>query len=355
VWILLIAWGPQVMRRKAGWLACVWTLTLLGVGGVAAATDDGLGAAPNDATSTLGPCFEEVIASPPRCPWHVRAEAIMLFRDAEGNMDAAALGNAQNVLLSTRDLDNPFKAGPKVFIGRTLNDRWQFEMSYFDLAQWNASASVRDAGSDLLSPLSHFGNPISAAYDHNDFISLQYKSYLNNVEMNLRYTVDTPPGRMTTSFLLGARYVGLNEDLQFYSEGTGGNHFAQSNVDNELWGVQIGGLFEFFVQDDWWINFEMKGAICQNSTTLTNSFTSVDVARRNTSAFIGEIDLTCVHRWGNHLSTRVGYQAMWLDHVALASDNFNSNIDFFAAGPPQINNHGTVVYHGPHVGIELIW
>ena len=343
-------------RHVAAWLAVAWAWTLwVGVGVAGAASEDGLGAAPNDISTTLGPCYDEVTAQAPRCPWYVRTEAVMLFRDAEGNADVAALGNPRNIVLSTRDLDDPFKGGPKVLIGRTLNDNWQFEASYFDLSQWNASASVRDPGSELLSPLSHFGDPISAAYDHNDLISLQYKSYLNNAEMNLRYSLDLPPGRMSGSFLLGARYTGLREDMQFFSEGTGGNHFVQTNVRNDLWGVQIGGLFEFFVQEDWWVNFEMKGAICQDSTTLTNSFTAVDVARRNSSAFIGEIDLTCVHRWGHHLSTRVGYQALWLDHVALASNNFNSNVDFLVGGPPQINNNGTVVYHGPHVGLELMW
>jgi hypothetical protein len=343
-------------RRVARWLA-VWAAWGL-FGGLAAAfgaAEDGLGSAPAEYTDTLDPCYDPVTADAPRCPWYGRVEAIMLLRDSEGNIPLAALGGAQNPVFGTRDLDFAFKAGPKVLIGRTLNDRWQFEASYFDLDQWNTSAAIRDPNSALLSPLSHFGNPVSPVFDHNDLISLQYKSYLNNVELNLRYTVDVPPGRMTASFLLGTRYTGLREEMQFLSHGTGGNNFVQTNTQNDLFGVQIGGLFEFFVQDDWWINFEMKGAICDNSTTLRVGAGGLQTATQDTSAFIGELDLVCVHRWGNHLSTRVGYQAIWLDHVAIAYDNFQSNIDFIGAGPLQVNNHGNAVFHGPHVGVEVMW
>ena len=87
--------GLQVMKRRvASWLA-VWAAWGL-FGGLAAtfgAAEDGLSSAPAEYTDTLDPCYEEVTADAPRCPWYGRVEAIMLFRDSEGNIPlAAALG-----------------------------------------------------------------------------------------------------------------------------------------------------------------------------------------------------------------------------------------------------------------------
>jgi hypothetical protein len=46
---------------------------------------------------------------------------------------------------------------------------------------------------------------------------------------------------------------------------------------------------------------------------------------------------------------------MWLDGLALASENFESNTAILTNGPAQVINDGGLVYHGPFVGLTATW
>ncbi len=49
---------------------------------------------------------------------------------------------------------------------------------------------------------------------------------------------------------------------------------------------------------------------------------------------------------------------LWLDEVALASNNFNSEVPLAGFGSPreaQILNSDNVLYHGFHAGLEYLW
>jgi hypothetical protein len=73
------------------------------------------------------------------------------------------------------------------------------------------------------------------------------------------------------------------------------------------------------------------------------------------TAFAGELALTFVYRWSPHLTTRLGYQALWLEQLALAPDNLNTDLNILTLGPAQLNHDSGSVYHGPFAGIALGW
>jgi hypothetical protein len=75
----------------------------------------------------------------------------------------------------------------------------------------------------------------------------------------------------------------------------------------------------------------------------------------NGTSFLGDLALTLVCRPTPNLTTRIGYQAIWLTGAAIAAKNLNSDVDILTNGPAQLNHRGTVVYHGPHAGIEITW
>jgi hypothetical protein len=131
-----------------------------------------------------------------------------------------------------------------------------------------------------------------------------------------------------------------------------------------LWGAQIGGRAEFYVQYDCWINFEIKGALCGNSTRQTTTGLllspganqAIDQERSdNVTAYVGDLTLELVYRPTRHLATRFGYQAMWVDGLTLAAQNFSPTSQILLLGPPQIITGSKAVYHGPHIGMELSW
>jgi len=340
-------------------------------------------------------CPDRIVdCKPPRMPWYVRSEAVALRRDANHDVGFAALNG--EVALSSVYLDYPFQLGPRVLIGRTINDCYQIEGSYFNVAQSDDTVTVRDSQWRLLSAFTNYLPPFTPETEFrrnvtdNSLMSIRGLSYLQSGELNLRQAISMPPGRMAASFLVGARYMAIREGFEYLSlskavpaDGPvldpGGNidhyvypalgptaSFARVDTGNELLGCQLGAMIEFFKEDGWWVNFEVKGAIFNNHATLDTTFSQVDVTTaaqhdfptshtaRNTTAFMGDLALTVVYRWGPRASARFGYQAMWIDRVALAADNFNTDMSLLTQGP-QLHTNANVVYHGPFAGLELAW
>jgi hypothetical protein len=77
--------------------------------------------------------------------------------------------------------------------------------------------------------------------------------------------------------------------------------------------------------------------------------------RDDHTAVAAELDVLFAYRWSPHFTTRLGYKALWLDQIALAPDNFNTNIDIVKLGPAQLNHGSGTVYHGPFAGVEFGW
>ena len=315
----------------------------------------------------LSNCPDRIIdCKPPRMPWYVRTEGVALARDANHDVNIASLINTSNTVLSTRDLDYPFQLGPRILIGRTINECYQIESSYFNVAQSDDSAAVRDSQARLFSPFVNFPVGHDPEYHQNTFVSIRGTSYMQSAELNLRQAITMPPGRMAASYLVGVRYLTVGEGFEYLSHsGVGPSNFVRTDTGNDLLGLQLGAMLEFFKEDGWWVNFEVKGAVCNNRANQHTLFSIVPLVGapedyvgslgRNGTAFVGDLALTVVYRWGPRASARFGYQAMWIDRLALAADNFNTDVSILTQGPAQLHRDANVVYHGPFAGLELAW
>jgi hypothetical protein len=62
-----------------------------------------------------------------------------------------------------------------------------------------------------------------------------------------------------------------------------------------------------------------------------------------------------VYQLTSHLAVRAGYQMLWVDGLAVAVEQFNPNLAELTLGPARLNDNGTLVYHGPHLGMVLTW
>ena len=63
-------------------------------------------------------------------------------------------------------------------------------------------------------------------------------------------------------------------------------------------------------------------------------------------------------RLSQNWTFRAGYMFLWMSEVALASDNFNSNVPlsgFAQSRPVLIDNSSDVMYHGFNCGFEYLW
>ena len=307
--------------------------------------------------------------------WYFQAEALALRRDASGDLPFAALPIASGgatVALGTQNLDFEYRAGGRALVARTLGDWHAMEVCYFGLSDWNEMASVVDATPNdqgergtLLSPFSDFGNPPVAGLDYNGVVSIRYSSSLDNIEWNLRRRLEMPPGRMQTSVLIGGRYMRIRERIGYHSVSNvpalDTTYDVTTRTDNQMVGVQVGALFEFQVEPRWWIDCEVKGTAFDNradqDSDYVHSAQGTQFRRRaaHASTFALDLRLDLIYQVSQRVSAYIGYQALWVDGLALASENLGTDLNVFIPGPAVLVDDGRVVYHGPHIGGTLTW
>lgn len=281
--------------------------------------------------------------------------AVFLFRDEDGAFTAGTRG--ADTLLSTNDFKSEHEVGGKFLLGVALDDWCRLEGSYFGQYDWEDNQAVRSTAADIVSPF-----PAPAA--NSDFASISMTSSMQNFELNLRRRVLLPPfrwRRAECNFILGVRWMDIDESFSYTNADTtplvSGELSASSSVSNQMIGPQLGVQSQFFVHDNSWIDFEVKGAVLANDTDLATVYAEgvtapaafADSAQACT--FLGDISLMYNYHCSNSLTFRVGYQAIWVTGMTLATENLDTNINNISLGGPVVLDHsGDVVYHGATIG-----
>ncbi len=313
-------------------------------------------------------------ASTPR-RWYFRGDAVALKRDTSGGQPMAVLGITP--VLGTGDLKFDFQSGYRLLVGRTLGKHYRIDYSYMDLAEWNETASVRNTtvnalggNGNLSSPFSNFGNPAVAGFDYSNFVSLRYRSNFDDMELNLWHQLPMPCGPAEASWMIGARYMTLREQLDYHS--VSDRPLAAGNVNdiatatnNRVLGLQIGGLFEYQATSRCWIDCEFKAALCDNKASLTTDYTNTDNngtvtnylnrVEQSGTTYLADLSVTLTYQFSPSLTSHIGYRAIWIDNLAMASNNFQSDAALLMSGPAVMDDTGNIAYHGPHVGLTLMW
>jgi hypothetical protein len=340
---------------------------------------------------------------PPQRPvWYVQAEGILLKRDPSQNQlfqalvertwteDGGVWSSTDTVtpVLGTGDLDFCYHGGGRFLIGRTLGNCHAVEVSYFTVADWDQMAFVRDDTefvetvqadgtpdithpASLFSPFSDFGDPPIPALDYNDLAEISYSSSLDNLEWNFRRWMPMPCDCFQVSLLVGGRYMSIDERFNYYTESDVPADDTITDIttwtENSMVGVQIGAMFEFYVDPCWWIDCEIKGAVFNNSASQDTNYYhdgedsgayADDATRGRTeccSSFVLDLNLTATWQVTPRLAVMGGYQALWVDGLFLASANMARDPDTLIDGPAALIGDGKVTYHGPHLGGTFAW
>lgn len=323
---------------------------------------------------------------------YAMAELLPLYRDESGNIVFQQDGPAGNLnVLTSGGFNSDFNAGGRFLLGASLGDYYRLEGSFLGAYQWGDTQTVRNQDANALggtgnlySPFSDFGNsPAIERVDYNDLASIDFSSNMSNFELNLRRRVQLLADqnfhrdslfnqgdpllfnrRAEASFLIGIRYMTIDETFGYHTESTTTN-ISSVDVDvtttNTMLGAQVGFLSQFLILPKTWIDFDVKGVLFQNAIEVTSSYANTDPPGttfngsddHNRTAFLGELSLTYNHQVSRALTFRAGYSAIWVTQVALATRNFTDNLYLAEKGPVEARNDGDVVYHGPSLGLVL--
>ena len=304
------------------------------------------------------------------------AEALYWSRydTADPDLAFATQGLGGPVVLSTANLDFDEEAGMRLVGRYDIGPVSMIEIGYSGLYEWSDRAEYQSTtGFNLFSPFSDFGaDPAGGAglteTDQADFASLEYWSELHNAEISYRhYWIGWNP-RVTGTWLAGFRYTRLSEDFFYGTSTQTGSHLSQIQTENDLTGFQAGGDMWITVRQGLRIGAQGKAGLYNNraeqNTHLTaeiNGISTVDrleVAKGDRLAFLTEGNVSVVADITPNISLRAGYDVLFINTVALAPNNFNSdNEAFFGAGPRNaiLIEESSVLYHGANLGFEYVW
>ncbi len=315
-------------------------------------------------------------ATPPHRFWYGEAAVVGLHRSTPGSSaPIAALDVPGNVVLSANQAYPDFRAGGMARVGRMFTPLWGIEYAYLGTSAWNGDAAVRDQTANveggfgnLFSPFGQFGADPVAGFDHNDFVSIRGRSQLDSHEMSLRQRLRMPAEPLQVSVFYGLRYINLDEQFGYYSESQvplpgGASQSVGVRATNDLFGVQLGTLLEWHVDPRWWVDARLSAGLYRNRATQTTVYEQTGglpadnlLSSSNEHGSIGaEVSVAAAYAVLENLTIRVGYHFLWLDRVALATENFETNPVLLQNGPGQLDVAGTIMYHGPFLGATMAW
>ena len=261
--------------------------------------------------------------------------------------------------LNSSDLQQGFAGGPKLDLIRHGDSGYDLELSYFQIDGWSSDRSI---GPDTPFDWLVMRSPgfVQTNQQTDQAMVWDYTTKLYNAEINVRWN---PSSRVT--MLAGFRWMSLGEHLvgtlsPLPSE-LAGWHFWNTTTTNNLYGLQIGADGKIFERGRFSIDGLVKAGIFDNNAEQTTEISVKDKEQRsasastNAAAFVGETGLQCKYQVTERLFLKLGYEAMWLQGVALAPGQIQETSTDMNAKTMQVlgvNSGSGVFYHGATAGLE---
>lgn len=280
--------------------------------------------------------------------WRVTADALFLQRS---DLAAAVLvmdGIDDTEILNADDLDMGVHAGFDVSLLRRLGNRFGIETRYFGIDGWDGQAVAITTPGSLL----QVNSTPPRFPEAGTFVEGCYASGLHNLEINGHWLL-----REHCALLAGFRYAELDEGLAIGSAGAANPFTYETTTRNRLYGFQLGTAFAAW---DGGGPLSVEGVL--RSGLFGNRATQRSVWDGGAAlppvsdaaseiAFIGELGVIGSYGLTDHLSVRGGYRLLWIDQVALATEQVAVS-DFTSLR--GIDATGDAFYHGVFVGLEYV-
>jgi hypothetical protein len=294
--------------------------------------------------------------APPEIHTYLQADVLWLSRwNINDRVMATSLPPLSQPVLNFRsaDVGNEYRPGAIFTWGRRFDQVAAFELTYFGFHEWDGKASA--SGSGNLSIPGTLGLT-TQDFVFADLISLDYSSRLHNFEATYRQDVEG------MTLLGGFRYVNLDERLTLTSTrlATGTSDYFV-HTQNQLIGGQLGiGFYEDFddrLRLELTGKFGVFGNVAENRTRLSdlnNTFIRRDFdVRSNPVSVLGEVGTKLTFQVTDWLSVHAGYRFLWINNVALASDQFDFST--LPGAGNSIDARSYLLMHGGNAGIEVRW
>jgi hypothetical protein len=269
-------------------------------------------------------------------------------------------------VLNASDFSHRFAGGPRIGLMHHGDDGSDLEVSYFQIDGWHSYRAVGPTPDDWLvmrAPGNFLQTQDSPLHLNEQMVAWEYTSRLYNAEANMRWN---RWGRVTV--LAGFRWVNVTEELAgiLAPPGTdGAGTFWNTQTKNNLYGLQIGADARLLERDRFSIGGVLKAGLFDNHAEQTTSVRMERIqfpASDSTDylAFLGQLGVQCKYQVTSRLLLKVGYEAIWLQGVALASGQIAQTYSSYGGLNPLdtrvqavgVNCNSGVLYHGGTAGLK---
>jgi hypothetical protein len=351
--------------------------------------DPSQGAEANDTDSARS-------SRPPR--WTISAEAIVFDRVGTANRKlvervpgVVSFGNVPTTpgtpALNSTDLDQGFSPGFRLGVTYHVDSNYDLEASFFRISDWDFTRSIGPNN-----PLSWLVMKAPGGFFQTQDFTYQsmkwdYSTELYNAELNVRYKFSR-----RIIVLAGFRWLHLHENLQgttpppdrildTWKSDLSNNLYDVARIENQpggtpapplppfwntsttnnLYGLQIGADGKLFECGPFSIDGLIKvGGYCNHASESTGVSIEKVVcpsgASTNHAAFVGEAGLQCKYQIIKGITLKLGYEALWVDGVALAPGQIQETYSTFkpvTVTALGINSDSSVLFHGGTAGLEF--
>jgi hypothetical protein len=308
--------------------------------------------------------------------WYFRGEVVWLSRNSPNERNLTSYDNASNAkdplsnrfILDTDALPFGLAPGMRLTIGHYLTDRTAIEGAYYGINNWDQrTGTLAYPSAGGLGPLSSYwgsgGGPFNtSAFSDSNQQFATYHSSFESAELGIRQWI-TP----SMSALIGLRYVNVADQFQLTATNDASNvdagqvGYYRTWTNNNLIGLQIGTEYthDLFTR---WLYFSIEGKagaylnFADQKNLLFNTDTTYNQRSSYNTQFSSMFDLTfaLTALVSDHLTLRGGYTFLFIDGVALATDQLDTNPTMNSSRNFLADN-GTMTLQGPFVGAELAW
>jgi len=279
------------------------------------------------------------------CPkWYATVGTVILDRETPTAGTIVAANPAGTRFFGAEAFDFDYEAGLEVGLARRFDNGCILEGRYFGIDH--------TAAETIVTP----GNFIGTGFTGpgGTTVAGRYLTKLDSFEINLRRQHSD---RVT--LLGGFRMIELRDDANFVLN----NNVARGNYvyDNKLYGGQLGSNLDLSPRGGRWLaNVESKAGIYNNLVEggifefQGANFIGTFNGEESNTAFVGEINLNTGYRICEHVVLRGGYQLLWIENIALASDAAVRSL----LNPSLLNtvaDDAGLFYHGATAGVDFVW
>ena len=331
--------------------------------------------------------------------WYGSAGGLIMTRSQSNHFLITGDTNGTRLLCSCQ-LDMGWTGGMEATIGRTFNcGNNALQFTYWGLypQDCDTTAYASTLGAQLVSGIDFTG----ATYAGNPCTDLTVGGFMqqgivrqsyNNFEGNLLgqcWGNGFIGGNMSTcqgghcgsgycgprwgcGWMMGVRYFQFDNGFSFNADGADEvwnddiNELCfHVNLENRLWGFQVGGGWNWSVLDCFQLYGLAKAGLYNNSISQQMSLhgaggigqfgdgTDININNStNRLAMIGQLDLGARYNFNCHFSVTAGYRIMAASGVALYEHNIPTdfNDSYYAA---RIESDGSLLLHGAYIGGEF--